>query len=69
MIKMKYHKVTDKQREHLKGILLLSIEDRRAVHLKCWCKWVKVVDDEDGYHFLCLKCGYRISRFAKRERL
>ena len=66
---MKYHEVTPEERVNLLGILSLPIEDRRAIHLKCWCKWVKVADDEDDYHFLCLKCGYRISRFAKRERL
>ena len=65
-IKMKYHEVTPEERAHLFCVLALSIEDRRKIQRKCHCRRVRVADDEDGYHFLCLKCADRVSRFARR---
>ena len=65
---MKYHKLTDKEKKHLTEMLSLDIEGRRALRLKCWCKWIKVFDEEDGYHFLCLKCADRVSRFVRRTK-
>ena len=63
---MKYHKVTPEERVNLLGILSLPIEDRREIQRKCHCRRVRVADDEDGYHFLCLKCADRVSRFVRR---
>ena len=63
---MKYHELSVRQRLHLIDILDLPIEDRREIQRKCHCKRVRVADDEDGYHFLCLKCADRVSRFRRR---